>query len=172
MVNSLCCFLLSYFTSEEGADAQSVLQEATDLLHTKFGFYSITIQVELYSEDMNHCSHCQDPCDWYRTGQHWTQQDMERLRHIFILSGWAGPVRAVFTMQLPVKGVFGRLSRSPLSHKKLDSEIIHVLVAECWRWSSMLTWNRPTEPCSPPQSPSSEKGLYHTPVLKVAGGLY
>ncbi|CAK6981195.1 LOW QUALITY PROTEIN: zinc transporter 2 [Scomber scombrus] len=48
---------------EEGSDPQSVLQEATDLLHTKFGFYSITIQVELYSEDMSHCSHCQDPCD-------------------------------------------------------------------------------------------------------------
>ncbi|XP_065819905.1 zinc transporter 2 [Labrus bergylta] len=48
---------------EEGTDAQSVLQEATDLLNTKFGFYSITIQVELYSEDMSHCSHCQDPCD-------------------------------------------------------------------------------------------------------------
>lgn len=51
------------FTSEEGADAQSVLQEATDLLNTKFGFHSITIQVELYSEDMSHCSHCQDPSD-------------------------------------------------------------------------------------------------------------
>uniref|UniRef100_A0A8D0A0D9 Probable proton-coupled zinc antiporter SLC30A3 n=1 Tax=Sander lucioperca TaxID=283035 RepID=A0A8D0A0D9_SANLU len=48
---------------EEGADAQSVLQEATDLLNTKFGFHSITIQVELYSEDMSHCSHCQDPSD-------------------------------------------------------------------------------------------------------------
>ncbi|CAJ1077909.1 zinc transporter 2 [Xyrichtys novacula] len=48
---------------EEGADAQLVLQEATDLLNTKFGFYSVTIQVELYSEDMSHCSNCQDPCD-------------------------------------------------------------------------------------------------------------
>ncbi|XP_040016960.2 zinc transporter 2 [Gasterosteus aculeatus] len=48
---------------EDGADAQSVLHEATDLLHTKFGFHSITIQVELYSEDMSHCSHCQDPKD-------------------------------------------------------------------------------------------------------------
>ncbi|KAG7509603.1 zinc transporter 3 [Solea senegalensis] len=48
---------------EEGADPQSVLQEATDLLHTKFGFHSITIQVELYSEDMSYCSHCQDPSD-------------------------------------------------------------------------------------------------------------
>ncbi|XP_023135767.2 zinc transporter 2 [Amphiprion ocellaris] len=48
---------------EEGSDPQSVLQEATDLLHTKFGFYSTTIQVELYSEDMSHCSHCQDPSD-------------------------------------------------------------------------------------------------------------
>ncbi|XP_029352672.1 zinc transporter 2 [Echeneis naucrates] len=48
---------------EEGSDPQSVLQEATELLHTKFGFYNITIQVELYSEDMRHCSHCQDPSD-------------------------------------------------------------------------------------------------------------
>uniref|UniRef100_A0A3P8V1R6 Probable proton-coupled zinc antiporter SLC30A3 n=1 Tax=Cynoglossus semilaevis TaxID=244447 RepID=A0A3P8V1R6_CYNSE len=47
----------------EGADPQSVLHEATELLHTKFGFHSITIQVELYSEDMSHCSHCQDPSD-------------------------------------------------------------------------------------------------------------
>ncbi|KAM8847300.1 zinc transporter 2 [Synchiropus picturatus] len=48
---------------EEGADSQSVLHEATDLLHTKFGFHSVTIQVELYSEDMSHCSRCQDPTD-------------------------------------------------------------------------------------------------------------
>lgn len=38
-----------------------MLQEATDLLNTKFGFYSVTIQVELYSEDMRHCSQCKDP---------------------------------------------------------------------------------------------------------------
>ncbi|KAM9355842.1 zinc transporter 2 [Pholidichthys leucotaenia] len=48
---------------EEGADPQCVLHEATDLLHTKFGFHSVTIQVELYSEDMSHCIHCQDPSD-------------------------------------------------------------------------------------------------------------
>ncbi|XP_028996598.1 zinc transporter 2 [Betta splendens] len=48
---------------EEGADPQSVLQEATDLLHNKFGFYSVTIQVELYTDDMSHCSQCQDPSD-------------------------------------------------------------------------------------------------------------
>uniref|UniRef100_A0A3Q1GKL3 Probable proton-coupled zinc antiporter SLC30A3 n=1 Tax=Acanthochromis polyacanthus TaxID=80966 RepID=A0A3Q1GKL3_9TELE len=52
-----------YLNISEGVDPQSVLQEATDLLHTKFGFYSITIQVELYSEDMSHCSNCQDPSD-------------------------------------------------------------------------------------------------------------
>lgn len=57
------CFLSALSGSEDGADAQSVLHEATDLLHTKFGFHSITIQVELYSEDMSHCSHCQDPRD-------------------------------------------------------------------------------------------------------------
>ncbi|XP_068609809.1 zinc transporter 2 [Brachionichthys hirsutus] len=48
---------------EDGADAQSVLHEATDLLNAKFGFHSITIQVELYSEDMSHCSQCKDPSD-------------------------------------------------------------------------------------------------------------
>ncbi|XP_003971454.3 zinc transporter 2 isoform X1 [Takifugu rubripes] len=48
---------------EEGADAQWVLQEATDLLNTKFGFYSVTIQVELYSEDMRHCCQCKDPSE-------------------------------------------------------------------------------------------------------------
>ncbi|CAF93913.1 unnamed protein product, partial [Tetraodon nigroviridis] len=48
---------------EDGASAQSVLQEATDLLNTKFGFYSVTIQVELYSEDMTHCSQCKDPSE-------------------------------------------------------------------------------------------------------------
>ncbi|KAG7219092.1 hypothetical protein INR49_004150 [Caranx melampygus] len=60
-VKSMHSLHLWALTLEEGTDPQSVLQEATDLLHTKFGFYSITIQVELYSEDMSHCSHCQDP---------------------------------------------------------------------------------------------------------------
>uniref|UniRef100_A0A3B3DSW3 Probable proton-coupled zinc antiporter SLC30A3 n=1 Tax=Oryzias melastigma TaxID=30732 RepID=A0A3B3DSW3_ORYME len=55
--------LVSVHLAIEEADPQSVLQEATDLLHAKFGFHSITIQVELYTEDMSHCSHCQDPSD-------------------------------------------------------------------------------------------------------------
>uniref|UniRef100_A0A1A8VF09 Solute carrier family 30 (Zinc transporter), member 2 n=1 Tax=Nothobranchius furzeri TaxID=105023 RepID=A0A1A8VF09_NOTFU len=48
---------------EEGSDPQAVLQEATDLLYTKFGFHSVTIQVELYLEEMSHCFRCQDPRD-------------------------------------------------------------------------------------------------------------
>ncbi|KAG1963512.1 zinc transporter 2 [Pimephales promelas] len=48
---------------EENADPQSVLKEATELLQTKFGFYSTTIQVEPYCEDMIHCFQCQDPTD-------------------------------------------------------------------------------------------------------------
>nr|WLQ25299.1 solute carrier family 30 member 2 [Ctenopharyngodon idella] len=48
---------------EENADPQSVLKEATELLQTKFGFYSTTIQVEPYCEDMIHCAQCQDPMD-------------------------------------------------------------------------------------------------------------
>ncbi|XP_035630855.1 zinc transporter 2-like isoform X2 [Oncorhynchus keta] len=46
---------------EKNADPQSVLKEATEILQTKFGFYSTTIQVELYSDDMAYCTHCQDP---------------------------------------------------------------------------------------------------------------
>ncbi|CAL8391646.1 zinc transporter 2 [Gadus morhua] len=45
----------------EGADPHLVLTEATELLRTKFGFTSVTIQVEPYSTDMDHCAHCQDP---------------------------------------------------------------------------------------------------------------
>lgn len=56
-------FLLSHPTPEEGANAQSVLQDATDLLNTKFGFHSITIQVEFYSEDMRHCCQCREPSE-------------------------------------------------------------------------------------------------------------
>ncbi|XP_066560767.1 zinc transporter 2 [Amia ocellicauda] len=48
---------------EVNADPQSVLKEATELLQAKFGFYSTTIQVEHYSEDMAYCSQCQDPMD-------------------------------------------------------------------------------------------------------------
>ncbi|XP_041105223.1 zinc transporter 2 [Polyodon spathula] len=48
---------------EEDADTQTVLKEATELLQSKFGFYSTTIQVENYCEDMSHCTQCQDPTD-------------------------------------------------------------------------------------------------------------
>ncbi|MGH0129581.1 UNVERIFIED_CONTAM: hypothetical protein FKN15_012732 [Acipenser sinensis] len=48
---------------EEDADTQTVLKEATALLQNKFGFYSTTIQVENYCEDMSHCTQCQDPTD-------------------------------------------------------------------------------------------------------------
>ncbi|CAL8316017.1 unnamed protein product [Lota lota] len=46
---------------DEGVDPHMVLREATELLQTKFGFTSITIQVEPYSEDMDYCARCQDP---------------------------------------------------------------------------------------------------------------
>ncbi|RXM34355.1 Zinc transporter 2 [Acipenser ruthenus] len=48
---------------EEDADAQTVLKEATELLQNKFDFYSMTIQVENYCEDMSHCTQCQDPTE-------------------------------------------------------------------------------------------------------------
>ncbi|XP_020787953.1 zinc transporter 2 [Boleophthalmus pectinirostris] len=48
---------------DEGADPQSVLDEATDLLHHKFGFSSSTVQVETYNPEMDQCQDCQDPQD-------------------------------------------------------------------------------------------------------------
>ncbi|XP_077366405.1 zinc transporter 2 isoform X2 [Festucalex cinctus] len=51
----------AHLAVDEGADTQSVLQEATELLHTKFGFHSVTIQVERYHSDMQNCGLCQDP---------------------------------------------------------------------------------------------------------------
>uniref|UniRef100_A0A8C4RZW3 Probable proton-coupled zinc antiporter SLC30A3 n=1 Tax=Erpetoichthys calabaricus TaxID=27687 RepID=A0A8C4RZW3_ERPCA len=48
---------------EEHADAETVLKEATELLRSKFGFHSTTIQVEKYSDDMADCTQCQDPKD-------------------------------------------------------------------------------------------------------------
>lgn len=42
---------------------EAVLQEATALLQSKFGFVSCTIQVERYLDDMTICPQCQDPRD-------------------------------------------------------------------------------------------------------------
>lgn len=119
------------FSTEEGADAQSVLQEATDLLHTKFGFYSITIQVELYSEDMSHCSHCQDPSDWYPhwTAPDWTQQDMERDSGTLSFPLGELDQWELSSRRSPLlKDGKSFWLRSPSSHKKVDNKIIHVLV--------------------------------------------
>ncbi|XP_053107111.1 probable proton-coupled zinc antiporter SLC30A3 isoform X2 [Hemicordylus capensis] len=46
---------------ESGADMEAVLQEATALLQSKFGFLSCTVQVERYLEDMAVCRQCQEP---------------------------------------------------------------------------------------------------------------
>uniref|UniRef100_A0AAV2KBH5 Probable proton-coupled zinc antiporter SLC30A3 n=1 Tax=Knipowitschia caucasica TaxID=637954 RepID=A0AAV2KBH5_KNICA len=48
---------------DPGADSDSVLVEATDLLHDKFGFSSSTVQVEKFTSDMQQCTDCQDPLD-------------------------------------------------------------------------------------------------------------
>ncbi|KAG5857240.1 hypothetical protein ANANG_G00017290 [Anguilla anguilla] len=55
--------LSTHLAIEPSSDHQNVLQEATELLQTSFGFSSTTIQLELYSQDMDHCTECQDPTD-------------------------------------------------------------------------------------------------------------
>ncbi|XP_074751280.1 putative proton-coupled zinc antiporter SLC30A3 isoform X2 [Athene noctua] len=46
---------------EAGADAETVLREATAQLQRNFGFASCTVQVERYREEMAACPHCRDP---------------------------------------------------------------------------------------------------------------
>ncbi|KAM6961319.1 proton-coupled zinc antiporter SLC30A2-like [Aplochiton taeniatus] len=48
---------------EKDADPQVVVMEATRLLESEFGFSSITIQAEQYSDDMVYCPECQDLAD-------------------------------------------------------------------------------------------------------------
>ncbi|XP_077186171.1 putative proton-coupled zinc antiporter SLC30A3 [Paroedura picta] len=48
---------------EPSTNAETVLQDATALLQSKFGFVSCTIQVERYLDDMAICRQCQDPRD-------------------------------------------------------------------------------------------------------------
>ncbi|KAJ8399386.1 hypothetical protein AAFF_G00410980 [Aldrovandia affinis] len=55
--------LSTHLAIEPSSDPQNVLQEATELLRASFDFSSTTIQLELYSEDMAHCTQCQDPVD-------------------------------------------------------------------------------------------------------------
>uniref|UniRef100_UPI00398F8A29 proton-coupled zinc antiporter SLC30A2-like n=1 Tax=Pristiophorus japonicus TaxID=55135 RepID=UPI00398F8A29 len=48
---------------DEDANGQVILAEANQMLQSKFDFYSITIQVENYSDDMADCKECQEPRD-------------------------------------------------------------------------------------------------------------
>ncbi|KAF7235885.1 Zinc transporter 3 [Varanus komodoensis] len=52
-----------HVATEPDADMAAVLQEATALLQSKFGFVSCTIQVERYLDNMATCRQCQDPQD-------------------------------------------------------------------------------------------------------------
>uniref|UniRef100_A0A8C5E3G1 Probable proton-coupled zinc antiporter SLC30A3 n=2 Tax=Gouania willdenowi TaxID=441366 RepID=A0A8C5E3G1_GOUWI len=52
-----------HVTVEDADDAHTVLTDATDLLYNKFGFHSVTVQVEPYADDMVQCGLCRDPSD-------------------------------------------------------------------------------------------------------------
>lgn len=120
--------VFSGLPSEEGADPQSVLQEATDLLHTKFGFRSTTIQVELYSEDMSHCSHCQDPRDWTQTGLNRTPEGSDTLSQRSVRAGWTADNCATLRVLLPG----GKLTCSKVI--KPDNKLIRVSGVKRWCW--------------------------------------
>uniref|UniRef100_A0A8D2J4B0 Probable proton-coupled zinc antiporter SLC30A3 n=1 Tax=Varanus komodoensis TaxID=61221 RepID=A0A8D2J4B0_VARKO len=59
----LWALTLSHHAVAPDADMAAVLQEATALLQSKFGFVSCTIQVERYLDNMATCRQCQDPQD-------------------------------------------------------------------------------------------------------------
>ncbi|OWK51196.1 Zinc transporter 3 [Lonchura striata] len=46
---------------DAGTDAETVLQEVTALLQSRFGFALCTVQVEQHQEESAGCPHCQDP---------------------------------------------------------------------------------------------------------------
>nr|XP_030125697.3 zinc transporter 3 isoform X1 [Taeniopygia guttata] len=46
---------------DAGADAETVLQEVTARLQSRFGFALCTVQVEQHQEESAGCPHCQDP---------------------------------------------------------------------------------------------------------------
>ncbi|XP_073682809.1 zinc transporter 2 [Garra rufa] len=48
---------------DEQSNPQTVLMDMTRLLQTQFGFSNITIQTEMYSDDVAYCLQCQDPMD-------------------------------------------------------------------------------------------------------------
>ncbi|XP_036398843.1 zinc transporter 2-like [Megalops cyprinoides] len=55
--------LSAHIAIEPNSDPQSALQEASELLQDSFGLYCTALQVELYSQDMDHCVQCRDPSD-------------------------------------------------------------------------------------------------------------
>ncbi|KAI2654114.1 Zinc transporter 2 [Labeo rohita] len=48
---------------DEQSNPQTVLMDMTKLLQTEYGFSNITIQTEMYSDDVAYCLQCQDPMD-------------------------------------------------------------------------------------------------------------
>ncbi len=49
--------------SEEHGNAQHVLSEAGAMMTEMYGVYECTVQIENYVDEMNGCTHCQDPLD-------------------------------------------------------------------------------------------------------------
>ncbi|XP_078279042.1 proton-coupled zinc antiporter SLC30A2-like [Rhinoraja longicauda] len=52
-----------HIATNDEANSQVILAEANQVLQRKFDFYSITIQIESYFDDMAECRECQEPRD-------------------------------------------------------------------------------------------------------------
>ncbi|XP_037708780.1 zinc transporter 2 isoform X4 [Drosophila subpulchrella] len=55
--------LSAHLAISQDADPQLILEEATKLIHKRFGFFETTIQIEEYSPDMENCEQCLSPPD-------------------------------------------------------------------------------------------------------------
>jgi len=55
--------LSAHLAISKDADPQLILEEATKLIHKRFGFFESTIQIEEYSPDMENCEQCLSPPD-------------------------------------------------------------------------------------------------------------
>ena len=52
---------MHFFNIGTGVSPQKVLEEATRLVHEKYNFFEMTLQIEEFNDGMEACSQCKMP---------------------------------------------------------------------------------------------------------------
>ena len=50
--------------SDASVDPNEVLNKAGDIMRTRYSIDECTVQLETYTDEMEDCTRCQEPCDW------------------------------------------------------------------------------------------------------------